>query len=140
FSWKLCSRNMTISSTPMESIVPVSRNDSPSSTIDAVAPISRSSSTNWRISERNWCSLFMRNLGTGRLEVVNKQVLQQLQRAVAEADAWRFVIAFRVGPPMRQRTRHASQGRPVHGAFGEMPESRNAALGLESLRLSCAEF
>jgi len=82
----------------------------------------------------------MRNLGTGRLEVVNKQVLQQLQRAVAEADAWRFVIAFRVGPPMRQRTRHASQGRPVHGAFGEMPESRNAAHGLESLRLSCAEF
>ena len=62
------------------------------------------------------------------------------QTAVAEADAGRFVIAFRVGPPMRQRTRHASQGRPVHGAFGEMPESRNAAHGLESLGLSCAEF
>src|SRR5437899_10805863 len=53
------------------------------------------------------------------------------QTAVAEADAGRFVIAFRVGPPMRQRTRHASQGRPVHGAFVEMPESRNAAHGLD---------
>src|SRR5437667_1193305 len=49
------------------------------------------------------------------------------QTAVAEADAGRLVIAFRVGPPMRQRTCHASQGRPVNGAFVEMPESRNAA-------------
>jgi hypothetical protein len=44
------------------------------------------------------------------------------------------------GPPMRQRTRHASQGRYVHGAFVQMPESRNAAHDLESLRLSCVEF
>jgi len=62
------------------------------------------------------------------------------QTAVAEADAGRLVIAFGVGPPMRQRTRHTSQARPIHGAFVQMPESRNAAHSLEALRLSCVAF